>query len=89
MPLVTAVRRVRTDDSPNTPNASVVNSVIPMIDQVRHRISILERQLPAEMALLTRDNVEVILRRPTSSALSMPRSVYRVQNIDQCYSDNR
>ena len=44
----------------NTLNAGI-NFVIPMIDQVRHRISILERQLPAfEISVITRDNVEVI-----------------------------
>ena len=39
-----------------------INIIIPIIDQVRHRISILERQLPAfDISVITKDNVEVVL----------------------------
>ncbi len=73
----------------NTLNAGI-NFVIPMIDQVRHRISILERQLPAfEISVITRDNVEVILEATNfphyrCRALGLPYSEYRPS-----YSDNR
>jgi regulator of protease activity HflC (stomatin/prohibitin superfamily) len=68
----------------NTLNAGI-NFVIPMIDQVRHRISILERQLPAfEISVITRDNVEVILEATNFfRIIDAARSVYRIQNIDQ------
>ncbi len=62
-----------------------INFIVPMIDQVRHRISILERQLPAfEISVITRDNVEVILEATNFyRIIDAARSVYRIQNIDQ------
>lgn len=62
-----------------------INFIVPMIDQVRHRISILERQLPAfEISVITKDNVEVILEATNFYRITdAARSVYRIQNIDQ------
>lgn len=62
-----------------------INFIVPMIDQVRHRISILERQLPAfEISVITKDNVEVVLEATNFFRITdAARSVYRIQNIDQ------
>jgi len=62
-----------------------INFIVPMIDQVRHRISILERQLPAfEISVITKDNVEVRLEATNFFRIvDAAKSVYRIQNIDQ------
>jgi len=62
-----------------------INFIVPMIDQVRHRISILERQLPAfEISVITKDNVEVRLEATNFfRIIDAAKSVYRIQNIDQ------
>jgi len=62
-----------------------INFIVPMIDQVRHRISILERQLPAfEISVITKDNVEVKLEATNFfRIIDAAKSVYRIQNIDQ------
>ena len=58
--------------------------IIPYIERVAHRVSILERQLAKqEISVITRDNVEVRLEtivfyRVTDAA----NSVYRIRNID-------
>lgn len=58
--------------------------IIPYIERVAHRVSILERQLTKqEISVITRDNVEVRLEtivfyRVTDAA----NSVYRIRNID-------
>jgi len=61
-----------------------INFIVPFIDQVRHRISILERQLPAfEISVITKDNVEVILEATNFyRIIDAARSVYRIANID-------
>jgi regulator of protease activity HflC (stomatin/prohibitin superfamily) len=62
-----------------------INVIIPLIDQVRHRISILERQLPAfDISVITKDNVEVILEATNFyRIIDAARSVYRIENIDR------
>tara|TARA_B110000444_G_C18774659_1_gene564302 strand:+ start:184 stop:1092 length:909 start_codon:yes stop_codon:yes gene_type:complete len=58
--------------------------IVPYIDRVAHRVSILERQLAKqEISVITRDNVEVKLEtivfyRVTDAA----NSVYRIRNVD-------
>jgi len=59
--------------------------VIPIVESVRHKVDILERQLPArEISTITLDNVTItvelaILYRITDAA----KTVYRIQNVDQ------
>ncbi len=62
-----------------------INIIIPIIDQVRHRISVLERQLPAfDISVITRDNVEVVLEATNFYRITdAARSVYRIENIDR------
>ncbi len=62
-----------------------INIIIPIIDQVRHRISVLERQLPAfDISLITKDNVEVVLEATNFYRITdAARSVYRIENIDR------
>ena len=62
-----------------------INIIIPMIDQVRHRISILERQLPAfDISVITKDNVEVVLEATNFYRITdAARSVYRIEDIDR------
>ena len=61
-----------------------LNVIVPFLDSVSHRISVLERQLPEfTISVITRDNVEVNLQatvfyRVTDAA----RSVYRIQSVD-------
>ncbi len=62
-----------------------INIIIPIIDQVRHRISILERQLPAfDISVITKDNVEVVLEATNFYRITdAARSVYRIEYIDR------
>lgn len=62
-----------------------INLVVPFIDQVQHKVSILERQLPEfEISVITKDNVEVVLEATNFfRIIDAARSVYRIQNIDQ------
>ena len=61
-----------------------LNFIVPFLDRVAHRISILERQLPEfTISVITKDNVEVkldatVFYRITDAAAS----VYRIQDID-------
>ena len=61
-----------------------LNFIVPLLDRVQHRISILERQLPAfEISVITRDNVEVVLEATVFYRLvDAASSVYRIQNVD-------
>lgn len=62
-----------------------INVIVPIVDQVRHQISILERQLPAfDISVITRDNVEVALEATNFYRITdAARSVYRIENIDR------
>ena len=62
-----------------------INIIVPIIDQVRHRISILERQLPAfDISVITKDNVEVELEATNFYTITdAARSVYRIEDIDR------
>ena len=61
-----------------------LNFIVPFLDQVAYRVSILERQLPEfTISVITKDNVEVKLKatvfyRVTEAA----QSVYRILDVD-------
>ncbi len=62
-----------------------INIVIPYIDRIAHKVSILERQLPSfYISVITRDNVEVNLESTVFFRIIDPsKSVYRIRNVDQ------
>ena len=61
-----------------------LNLIVPFLDTVSHRISVLERQLPElRTNVITRDNVEFDLRATVFYRISdAPRSIYRIRNVD-------
>ena len=61
-----------------------LNFIIPFLDTVAHKTSILERQLPEfEISVITRDNVEVKLEATVFyRVVDAAASVYRIQEID-------
>lgn len=62
-----------------------LNFIVPLLDRVQHRVSILERQLPAfKISVITRDNVEVELEATVFYRIvDAAASVYRIQNVDR------
>lgn len=58
--------------------------IVPFLDRVAHRLSILERQLPEfTISVITRDNVEVQLQTSVFfRIIDASRSVYRISDID-------
>ena len=58
--------------------------IIPFLDRVAHKVSVLERQLPQfEISVITKDNVEVKLESTVFYRVTDPsRTVYRIQNVD-------
>ena len=61
-----------------------LNFIVPFLDGVAHKISILERQLPEfRISVITKDNVEVQLEATVFYRLvDAAASVYRIQDID-------
>ncbi len=61
-----------------------INLIVPFLDKVAHRISILERQLPnANQDAITRDNVLVQVETSVFYRITEPeRTVYRIRDID-------
>ena len=61
-----------------------LNLIVPFLDTVSHRISVLERQLPEfAISVITRDNVEVNLRATVFYRISdAAHSVYRIRDVD-------
>ncbi len=61
-----------------------LNLIVPFLDSVSGRISILERQLPEfKISVITRDNVEVNLEATVFYRIvDAPRSVYRIRDVD-------
>lgn len=61
-----------------------LNFIVPFLDKVAHRLSILERQLPQfNISVITRDNVEVQLESTVFYRIvDAAASVYRIQDID-------
>jgi len=67
-----------------------LNFIIPFLDVVAHRISILERQLPEfRISVITRDNVEVQLQATVFYRIEDPaKSVYRIRDVDLALNTN-
>ena len=61
-----------------------INIIVPFLDVVRHRISILERQLPtASQDAITRDNVLVQVDTSVFYRIIQPeKTVYRIRDVD-------
>ena len=61
-----------------------INLIVPFIDRVRHRISILERQLPAsKQDAITADNVLVQVETSVFYRILEPeKTVYRIRDVD-------
>ena len=61
-----------------------INLIVPFIDKVRHRISILERQLPdATQDAITSDNVLVQVETSVFYRILEPeKTVYRIRDVD-------
>lgn len=61
-----------------------VNFIVPFLDRVRHRISILERQLPnASQDAITSDNVLVQVETSVFYRILEPeKTVYRIRDVD-------
>lgn len=62
-----------------------LNAIVPILDRVAHRISIIERQLPSfDISVITRDNVEVDLQATVFFRIvDAEKSVYRIQDVDR------
>lgn len=65
-----------------------VNLVIPLVDSVKHKISILERQLPEkEVSVITRDNVEIVIMAAVFFRITDPaKAIYRIADINGAIS---
>ncbi len=61
-----------------------INFIVPFLDQVRHRISVLERQLPnASQDAITSDNVLVQVETSVFYRILEPeKTVYRIRDVD-------
>jgi regulator of protease activity HflC (stomatin/prohibitin superfamily) len=61
-----------------------INFIVPFLDRVAHRISILERQLPnASQDAITSDNVLVRVETSVFYRITEPeRTVYRIRDVD-------
>ncbi len=61
-----------------------INIIVPFLDVVRHKISILERQLPtASQDAITRDNVLVQVDTSVFYRITQPeKTVYRIRDVD-------
>ncbi|MBC6497289.1 MAG: SPFH/Band 7/PHB domain protein [Alphaproteobacteria bacterium GM7ARS4] len=62
-----------------------LNFIVPFLDIIAHRVSILERQLPEfKISVITKDNVEVGLESTVFYRIvDAPSSVYRIRHIDK------
>ncbi len=61
-----------------------INMIVPFLDKVAHRISILERQLPnASQDAITKDNVLVQVETSVFYRIIQPeKTVYRIRDVD-------
>ena len=68
-----------------------INMIVPFIDNVAHKISILERQLPtASQDAITRDNVLVQVDTSVFYRIIEPeKTVYRIRGYRQCNRHHR
>lgn len=62
-----------------------LNLIVPFLDRIAHKLSILERQLPAfKISVITKDNVEVELESTVFYRIvDAAASVYRIEDIDR------
>ena len=62
-----------------------LNLIVPFLDRIGHRLSILERQLPMfTISVITKDNVEVNLQGTVFfRVIEAEKTVYRIEDIDQ------
>lgn len=62
-----------------------LNFVVPILNQVVHKVIILERQLePQQISVITRDNVEIHLTTAVFFRIvDAAKSVYRIANVDE------
>lgn len=62
-----------------------VNLIIPFVDSVKHKISILERQLPNQnVSIITKDNVEVeVVTAVFYRVVDPAKAVYRIEDINR------
>ncbi|WP_102226952.1 SPFH domain-containing protein [Acidimangrovimonas sediminis] len=65
-----------------------INFIVPFLDRVAHKISILERQLPnAEQDAITKDNVLVKVETSVFYRILEPeKTVYRIRDVDAAIS---
>ena len=65
-----------------------INLIVPFLDKVAHRISILERQLPnANQDAITKDNVLVQVETSVFYRIIQPeKTVYRIRDVDGAIS---
>jgi regulator of protease activity HflC (stomatin/prohibitin superfamily) len=65
-----------------------INLIVPFLDVVAHRVSILERQLPsANQDAITRDNVLVKVETSVFYRILQPeKTVYRIRDVDEAIS---
>lgn len=65
-----------------------INFVVPFLDRVAHKVSILERQLPnAEQDAITKDNVLVKVETSVFYRILEPeKTVYRIRDVDGAIS---
>jgi len=61
-----------------------INFIVPFLDRVRHKVSILERQLPtASQDAITKDNVLVAVETSVFYRILEPeKTVYRIRDVD-------
>ena len=61
-----------------------INFIVPFLDRIAHRISILERQLPTAMQdAITTDNVLVKVETSVFYRITEPeKTVYRIRDVD-------
>jgi regulator of protease activity HflC (stomatin/prohibitin superfamily) len=62
-----------------------LNFIVPVLNSVTHKVSILERQLePQKISVITTDNVEIQLTTAVFFRIvDAAKSVYRISNVDQ------
>ena len=65
-----------------------INFIVPFLDRVRHRVSVLERQLPAmSQDAITSDNVLVQVETSVFYRIIEPeKTVYRIRDVDAAIS---
>lgn len=65
-----------------------INFIVPFLDVVKHKISILERQLPtASQDAITKDNVLVAVETSVFYRITEPeKTVYRIRDVDAAIS---